>query len=92
MKREYEMFTMVLVMAVTAAIANDRTRGWLLSVLFGDAAIETLGLSSVEPEDDAEYADNVYQIFYDGYSQILHLSGVQVRNLIAYGHTVAYVS
>jgi len=87
-------YTLTLtLMAVIALISNDASRMWLLAVLFGDAPIESLGLDTVEPLDTATvYQDDVYQVFYDGYSAIMRLSGLQVRNLIAYGHTVAYVT
>ena len=80
-------------MAVTAVIANESSRMWLLAVLFGDSPVESLGLDTVEPLDTATvYQDDIYQVFYSGYSAIMRLTGCQVRNLIAYGHTVAYVT
>lgn len=89
-------------MTVTALIANHTSRHyvvglianiyvWLLNVCFGDSDIQTLGLDSVEPTDTADYADGVYQAYFNGYSTIEWFSGSKVRNLLAYGYTVAYV-
>ena len=87
------IFLYVVSMIVVAAVANSTSRAWLLAVLFGESQPASLDIASIEAEDTATvYADNVYQVYYDGYSVIRWLTGDQARNLIAYGHTLAYVS
>jgi hypothetical protein len=86
------MITLYVVsILITAVIANDSARAWVLATIFGDCQPESIG--AITPEDmDVEYQDDTYQVYYDGYSVITRLSGAQARNLIAFGHTLAYCS
>jgi hypothetical protein len=96
------MLTTLTLMTMTAVLANDTLRAhtlrllssaymWLLSSVFGDEPIQALNVATVEPTDTDEYTDGIYELCLNGYRRIEWFSGSKVRNLLAYGYTVAYV-
>lgn len=83
----------LLVALIAAIVANETSRAWLTAVLFGESELVSLGLNDIEAEDLAVvYSDDVYQVYNAGFSTIQWLTGVQARNLVAFGVTIAYVA
>ena len=89
--------TTLALMMVTAILANDTARTYMLRVLgwlAGETSPETLAIADIEPQDvETVYQDGVYEVILAGESArtITWFNGSQVSNLLAYGHSVAYV-
>jgi len=64
---------------------------WVLAVMFGDTAVDTLGVACITPMDDI-LPSRVYEVQYQGFREVRWIEGRQATNLLAYGYTLAFTA